>query len=117
MNAVRLCGGITVLMAAAFAREAAAQDSGAVPSGGPGAIVREADPPEAAKKPEVVPPQLEQFVQAPYPEQAQKEGLQADVILKLSIDKEGAVTAAEVTQPVGHGFDEAARDAALKFRF
>ncbi len=117
MNAVRLCGGLTVLMAAAFAREAAAQDSGAVPSGGPGAIVREAEPPEAEKKPVVVAPQLEQFVQAPYPEQAQKEGLQADVILKLSIDREGVVTAAEVTTPAGHGFDEAARDAALKFRF
>lgn len=37
--------------------------------------------------------------------------------LLLEIDAEGRVTAARMTKPRGHGFDEAARAAALQFRF
>jgi TonB family protein len=104
-------------MAAVLARPALAQDSGSVPSGGPGAIVKEAEPPAEAKKPVVVMPELVKFVSAPYPAQAQKDGVQADVVLKLTIDREGRVTAAEVTEPAGRGFDEAAREAALQFQY
>lgn len=62
-------------------------------------------------------PELLEFVQAPYPKEAQESGRQGDVVLALTIDAEGAVTAAEVVEPAGHGFDEAAREAALQFRF
>ncbi|MGE0322458.1 MAG: TonB-dependent receptor [Polyangiaceae bacterium] len=99
---------------------AAAQDegSGAVPSGSSGAVVKPAkDDPKAAKKPKLVPPKLVKFASAPYPEEAQKKGIQADVILELTIDKDGKVTDAKTVEPVGNGFDEAAEAAALEFVF
>lgn len=65
----------------------------------------------------VTPPELQQFVEAEYPQAAAEQGLEADVDLVLEIDAEGHVTSAEVTEPRGHGFDEAARAAALRFRF
>jgi TonB family protein len=74
-------------------------------------------PPEAPVAPKVVPPRLITFQQAPYPPEAEKAGLTADVVLRLTIDDKGAVTEAEVTEPVGNGFDEAAKEAALKFIF
>lgn len=65
----------------------------------------------------VTPPKLEQFVEAEYPAEAQSNGLEADVVLALEIDDHGAVIDANVVEPAGHGFDEAARAAALKFVF
>lgn len=62
-------------------------------------------------------PRLIDFVHAPYPAQPKQQGLQADVVLKLLIDTDGRVIEAETEVPAGHGFDEAARAAALKFRF
>lgn len=98
---------------------AAAQQSGtgAVPSGGPGAIVKQPEPAPEAKQPVVVLPEIVHFESAPYPPEAEQQGLQASVILRLTIDKEGNVTEAEVMEPAGHGFDEAARAASLKFKF
>jgi TonB family protein len=107
-------GALAVLCFAAQASGQAAGE-GAVPRGGAGAVVKPSD--EAEAKQEVRMPELLEFVNAPYPAEAQKLGLEADVILRLTIDKEGRVTAAEVVEPAGYGFDEAARDAALKFRF
>jgi TonB family protein len=81
---------------------------------------RAPDPPpdEApAARPKVTPPQLKHFEQATYPEAAQKAGLTADVVLRLTIDEQGNVTFAEVVEPAGNGFDEAAREAAMKFTF
>lgn len=72
---------------------------------------------EAPARPSVVPPKLVHFEQAPFPPEAQKAGISADVVLRLTIDQTGAVTAAEVVEPAGHGFDEAAQQAALKFIF
>jgi TonB family protein len=63
------------------------------------------------------PPELLEFVQAPYPEQAQAEGRGASVRLLITIDETGAVSEAQVVEPVGHGFDEAAVDAVRQFRF
>lgn len=91
--------------------------SGAVPRGGSGAVVKPPPPDEQPKKPVIVLPKLVHFESAPYPEEAQKAGLQGDVVLKLSIDAEGTVTQADVETPAGHGFDEAAQAAALKFKF
>ncbi len=98
---------------------AAAQpnSSGAVPSGGPGAIIKPAEPQPEAAQPVVVMPEILHFESAPYPPEAEKAGLQANVVLKLTIDKEGNVTAAEVMEPAGNGFDEAAQAAALQFKF
>jgi TonB family protein len=100
------------------APEPGERGSGAVPRGGSGAVAR--PPPEGeepTKKPVVVPPKLVKFVHAPYPEQAQKEGLTGEVILALTIDKQGKVTKAEIAESAGHGFDEAAQAAALEFEF
>lgn len=94
-------------------------DPGAVPSGGAGAIrvpaQGEPEPPPA--KAQVTPPKIIHFEPSPYPPEAEKLGLEANVILQLDIDKDGKVTKATVTEPVGHGFDEAAVLAAQKFLF
>jgi len=93
-------------------------DQGAVPSGISGAVVRPAEPAkDAPKKPVIVLPALTHFEHADYPPEAEKAGLQADVLLKLTVDREGNVTKADVSEPVGNGFDEAAKVAALKFKF
>src|SRR3954466_7772907 len=96
----------------------ATSDQGAVPSGISGAVIRPAEPaPDAPKKPVIVLPELTHFEHADYPPEAEKAGLQADVTLKLTVDREGNVSKAEVPTPVGSGFDEAAQAAALKFKF
>src|SRR6478735_6905487 len=93
-------------------------DQGAVPSGISGAVVRPPEPgKEPPKKPVIVLPELTHFEHAEYPPEAEKAGLQAEVVLKLTVDREGAVSKAEVPAPVGNGFDEAATAAALKFKF
>ena len=91
--------------------------SGAVPGGATGAIIKPPEPQPEAKQPVVVMPEIVHFENAPYPPEAEKAGLQANVVLKLTVDKEGNVTAADVVEPVGNGFDEAAQAAALKFKF
>ncbi len=80
-------------------------------------MVKAPPPEDAPKKPVVVPPKLLRFVSAPYPPEAQKAGTQGDVVLELSIDATGKVTRAEVAEPAGHGFDDAAKAAALEFVF
>jgi TonB family protein len=60
-------------------------------------------------------PVLVEFVNAEYPPAARAAGLDADVVLAISIDKDGKVTDVEVLEPAGHGFDEAAVAAARKF--
>jgi TonB family protein len=72
--------------------------------------------PPAAPAP-LTPPKLLHFETAPYPPEAKQKGLAGQVDLLLSIDATGAVSQAVVTAPAGHGFDEAAVEAARKFRF
>ena len=62
-------------------------------------------------------PELLEFVQAPYPAQAQAARVEGVVTLLLEIDAEGKVTRAEVTGTAGYGFDEAALVAAQAFLF
>jgi TonB family protein len=91
----------------------------------PGALPPPRRPKTAAPPPEppgdpppnIVPPRQTKFVEAEYPPEAKAEGLEGTVILSLDIDTSGKVTRAVVTQPAGHGFDEAAREAALGFEF
>lgn len=78
-------------------------------------------PPPADKKEEepqaLTPPELEKFVDADYPPEAQKAGLEGSVTLALEIDATGKVTNVTVTESGGNGFDEAAIEAAKQFLF
>jgi TonB family protein len=65
----------------------------------------------------VVRPELVEFAKAAYPEGARAEQLEADVPLELTVEPDGSVSAARVTTPQGHGFDEAAVEAAQRLRF
>jgi len=51
------------------------------------------------------------------PAEAKAQGLSAQVVLEVDISETGEVLAAQVTQPAGNGFDEAAVAAARKLRF
>lgn len=110
------------LLVALLSGRAAAQDTapregeGAVPRGPGSAVVR--PPPEQPENaPKIVMPKLVKFVQAEYPKEAQEQGITGSVVLILSVDREGKVTHAEVSEPIGHGFDEAAQQAAMGFEF
>lgn len=82
------------------------------------ALSDEEKPEAPAPKVITTAPTLVDFVDAPYPDAAKADKLEAAVPLVLTIDATGAVTAAVVEgAAVGHGFDEAAIAAALKFRF
>jgi TonB family protein len=98
----------------AFAQQSG---TGAVPGGATGAVIKQPEPVPAAKPAVVVMPEIVHFENAPYPAEAAKAGIQGNVVLKLTVDKEGNVTAADVLEPAGNGFDEAAQAAALKFKF
>src|SRR5687767_5544189 len=73
--------------------------------------------PGFADPPDTTPPKLLEFVSAPYPPSAQAAGVEGVVGLILSIDAAGLVTEVQVSEPAGFGFDEAAKEAAQKFRF
>lgn len=81
------------------------------------------DPPEPPTDtadeplPIIVPPDLIDFVQAPYPAAAEEAGLEGSVGLLVEIDDTGAVTKVDVLRPAGNGFDEAAVEATLQFKF
>ncbi|MBN2800107.1 MAG: TonB-dependent receptor [Deltaproteobacteria bacterium] len=62
-------------------------------------------------------PVLTEAIAAPYPPAALEAGVEANVLLQLAVDAQGAVTEALVVEPAGQGFDEAAKAAALDFRF
>ena len=57
------------------------------------------------------------MVQAPYPEEAKRAGLEGSVGLELSIDEGGRVVGVRITSPAGHGFDQAALAAVTQFVF
>ncbi|MEO7033466.1 MAG: TonB-dependent receptor [Polyangiaceae bacterium] len=72
---------------------------------------------EPASRSAVTPPELTHFESAPYPPEALAARLDANVVLALDIDAAGHVTNATVSESAGHGFDEAAQSAALRFVF
>src|SRR3954471_7665743 len=88
-------------------------------AGGPsgGGAQETTQPAPDAKAAGVKPPEVLSTSQPEYPDAARAEGLEARVTLRLDIDREGAVTHAEVIEPQGHGFDEAALRAAERLRF
>jgi TonB family protein len=67
----------------------------------------------------LTPPSLKSDAGAVYPEQAiaDKVTTSVEVVLVLELDASGAVQSAVVESPVGHGFDEAAVDAAKRLEF
>nr|UZH23221.1 MxcH [myxobacterium MSr12020] len=65
----------------------------------------------------VHPPELLEPAEAVYPAEARAARQEGRVVLRLRIDAEGHVARAEVMEPAGNGFDEAAQQAALQFRF
>jgi TonB family protein len=101
----------------AFAEDAPQAGEGAVPRGPGAAVVRPAPAEPAPAAPRIVMPVLKKNAEPVYPPEALSAGLQADVYLKIDVDREGKVTRAEVPEPVGHGFDEAAKAAALQLEF
>jgi len=87
-------------------------------TGTPGAA--ETPAPEVAPPPPpatLTPPNLTHFEHAEYPKEAERAGIESNVVLVLDIDENGKVTRAEATPRVGNGFDEAAEAAARKFEF
>jgi len=65
----------------------------------------------------LAPPVLKQDAEPEYPKEALAQKLTGEVVLALEIDAEGKVTRADVREPAGHGFDEAASAAALRLLF
>ena len=85
--------------------------------GAPTTIPGAAPPPPAA--PVVTMPVVKTNEGVTYPREALEAGIHdtVEVSLILTIDATGVVTRAVVEKPVGHGFDEAAVEAAQKLTF
>lgn len=81
------------------------------------ARAQERAPAGEAERAEDAPPALREAVDATYPSAALDARLEATVVLELTVDAEGRVTAASVVEPAGHGFDEAAVEAVRRARF
>jgi len=62
-------------------------------------------------------PVLKRQVEAQYPAEALTQQLEGTVVMLIDISETGAVTDIQVTQPAGHGFDEAAVAAVRQFEF
>ena len=88
-----------------------------VPRGPGGALITppEQQPPPEGSKARL--PRVLNYTPPRYPAAAEKQGLEATVTLQLDIDKNGRVTKVFVVDPAGHGFDEAATEAAQKLEF
>lgn len=116
---------LAVLLAApvrSFAQQPAPDDAptnNAVPRGGAGAVIKDEKPKDDGQKaPQgITMPRPRNYAPPVYPPEAEKAGLEAEVVLKLEIDKTGKVKKAEVEKGAGHGFDEAAIEAAMKLDF
>ncbi|MFZ5468140.1 MAG: energy transducer TonB [Myxococcota bacterium] len=62
-------------------------------------------------------PSVVHEVKVPYPEEAQRAGIEGAVILSLTIDLEGRVVDAKVLNGPGYGLNEAALKAIRQFKF
>ncbi|HEY5961608.1 MAG TPA: TonB family protein, partial [Polyangiaceae bacterium] len=69
------------------------------------------------RRSDIVPPKLKHFVEAEYPSEAARQGIEAEVIMQIAIDAEGHVSRVEVHQSAGAEFDAAAVAAAQQFAF
>lgn len=64
-----------------------------------------------------VPPELVSFVEADYPADALREGREGTVRLELTVNEQGTVDSVVVLDGLDPGLDDAAVDAAARFRF
>lgn len=62
-------------------------------------------------------PSLKSEFRIPYPEEAKKAGVEGPVVMELLIDETGVVRQVNVVTGPGYGLNEAAVEAAKKFRF
>src|SRR5450432_3864720 len=76
-----------------------------------------APPPPTTAPSAVTAPSLKDHPDAAYPPDALRDRLEGSVGLELTVDENGAVVDARVTQPAGHGFDEAALAAVKQWTF
>ena len=91
----------------------------------PGGTVRQPEqpaeppPPPPTTTTTITPPVIKKDEGAKYPDEAIKDKVKepVEVVLVLELDATGAVTNATVETPAGHGFDEAALEAAKKLEF
>ena len=81
------------------------------------APVTEEATPEPVAPPVVVQPRRLKVVKPAYTKLARVEGIEGEVILRLSIDTKGRVVKAVVIKKLGFGLDEAARKACLQWRY
>jgi TonB family protein len=88
-----------------------------VPRGAAGAVLKEEKPSPPPDQGGITMPKPVNYVAPEYPEEARKAGIEGQVVLALDIDREGHVKKAVVVEPGGHGFDEAAVEAAKKLQF
>jgi TonB family protein len=70
-----------------------------------------------ARAQKLTPPELIERVEAEYPPEAARAGKGGAVVLELTVDESGRVVEARVVAAAGSGFDEAALEAARRFRF
>ena len=75
------------------------------------------EPADGAPSREVQPPLALSEATAEYPPAALEQRVEGRVALRLTVDAQGNVIEAEVLEPAGHGFDEAARAAAMRVRY
>jgi len=62
-------------------------------------------------------PEILEEVKIPYPPEAKREFIEGSVVVLLTIDVDGTVSAAKVLSGPGHGLNEAAVEALKRFRF
>ncbi len=79
---------------------------------------------QAYRAPKYVPPggadtepQLVNEVKPPYPEEAKKNDIEGDVLVRITVDENGDVTNVKVVKGLGFGLDEAAVAALKKYKF
>ena len=83
------------------------------PTGGAPPPVRD----DATDPATVMPPSLKVHPDAVYPPDALRDRIEGSVGIEVTVDESGNVADARVTQPAGHGFDEAALAAVRQWTF
>ena len=79
--------------------------------------VTEAPTPPPPPPPPPTSAKVRRKVKPRYTADAQLEGIEGEVVLKINIDARGRVTKARVIRGLGYGLDESARRAVLKWRY
>ena len=85
--------------------------------GGPARAQAPAPSPAEPPPESMAAPSLREHPEAPFPPAALAERAEGNVGLELDLDAAGNVVGVRVTRPAGHGFDEAAAEAARHFTF